>query len=80
MKHYNLHYYVSNSPLYGSPHGIEVAVFTVDAAMMLGIQATNCIAISIKFDNVSWTMLTEKSATKTSVLESVVYIKSFCFV
>ena len=59
MKHYNLHYYVSNSPLYGSPHGIEVAVFAVDAAMMLGIQATNCIAISIKFDNVSWTMLTE---------------------
>ena len=80
MKHYNLHYYVSNSPLYGSPHGIEVAVFAVDAAMMLGIQATNCIAISIKFDNVSWTMLTEKSATKTSVLESVAYIKSFCFV
>lgn len=64
MKHYNLYYYLSNSPLYGSPHGIEVAMFAVDAMMMLGIQATNCIAISIKFDDVSCTMLTERSATK----------------
>ena len=53
-KHYNLHYYVPNSAdLYGSPHGIKVAMFAVDAAMMLGIQATNCIAISVKFDNVA---------------------------
>ena len=41
-----------------------MAMFAVDAAMMLGIQATNCIAISIKFDDVSCTMLTERSATK----------------
>ena len=66
MKHYNLHYYVPNSCLYGSPHGVEVAMFAVghDAAMMLGIQVINSIAISIKFDNVSCTMLTKKSATK----------------
>ena len=36
----------------GPPNGIEVAMFAVDAAMMLRIQATNSIAISIKFDNV----------------------------
>lgn len=47
MKHYNLYYYLSNSPLYGSPHGIDDAMFAVDAAMMLGIQATNCIAIQL---------------------------------
>ena len=77
MKHYNLYYYLSNSPLYGSPHGIEVAMFAVDAAMMLGIQATNCIAISIKFDDASLMMQRD---LPQSVLKSVVYIKSFCFV
>ena len=64
MKHYNFHYYVPNSPLYGSPNGIDVAMFAVGAAMMLGIRVTNCIAISIKFDNVSCTVLTKKSVTK----------------
>ena len=47
MKHNNVYYYLSNSPLYGSLHGIDDAMFAVDAAMMLGIQATNCIAIQL---------------------------------
>ena len=65
----------NSADLYGSPHGIKVAMFAVDAAMMLGIQATNCIAISVKFDNVAVVQCWQRNQP-----QSVLNIKSFCFV